>query len=456
MKILDRYILKQYFIPLIFCFVTFMMIFVIFDLFVNLGDFIEKKISFMLIAKYYSFAMPGMLLLITPISLLLAMLYVMYQFSRHNELIAMWSSGISMYRIVTPFVALGLIASLTLTAVNETVTPQTSMWVANFFTTQGKSASVLYELSYKNRIDNREWTVDKFDRKSNVMYDITIKQNSDQKKAFEVFKVEKAEWCDGILLLSGVKWTKHNGDQISESVKKPWIEMLDWSETPSDFSQHNNLFPNVTFKNESAKREWAIEMFNPETSDMYGVSLTQFADDGSSVKIFAEKVEYQDGKWWFYTVSLRNYDQHNAPKGRIDQHNSLEMTDLDESPKIFEGLTKNDEFKSSIELFNYLKWHPQLAPAYRAKIAVDMHSRLAMPWSCLIVILFGIPSGVFTGRKGAMTGIILALGTFFGFYVLAAVCAWAGKKGAISPVLSAWIPNMFFFLLGLFWMRKLR
>jgi len=67
---------------------------------------------------------------------------------------------------------------------------------------------------------------------------------------------------------------------------------------------------------------------------------------------------------------------------------------------------------------------------------------------CLIVTLIGIPFGAQTGRKGAFLGAILAIGLFFGFYVLINVGVALGKEQTIRPWLAGWLPNLFFLGVG--------
>ena len=78
MKLIDKYILRQFFVPLAYCLLTFCMLFVIFDLFEHLSDFIDAKTPFLQILRYYFYYFPSMLVYILPISLLLGLLYGRY------------------------------------------------------------------------------------------------------------------------------------------------------------------------------------------------------------------------------------------------------------------------------------------------------------------------------------------------------------------------------------------
>jgi lipopolysaccharide export LptBFGC system permease protein LptF len=79
-----------------------------------------------------------------------------------------------------------------------------------------------------------------------------------------------------------------------------------------------------------------------------------------------------------------------------------------------------------------------------------------MPWTCFVVVLFGIPFGVRTARKGPLVGVMFSLLTFFSFYFLMTFGQWLGKNQLLMPAVSAWMPNVFFLLLGLLLMLRTR
>ncbi len=103
MKLLDKYLLRQLLVPLAYCLLTFSMVFIIADLFEHLSDFIEAKTSFLQVVRYYLFILPSYMVFIAPISLLLGILYSLWQLSKNNELTAMRASGASFYRLMVPF-----------------------------------------------------------------------------------------------------------------------------------------------------------------------------------------------------------------------------------------------------------------------------------------------------------------------------------------------------------------
>jgi LPS export ABC transporter permease LptG len=102
MRILDRYVLRNFLEPFLLCFLGFLGILIIFDLHDNQGDFIAGKSRLALIGVYYAHQLPHFILLSVPVGLLLALLYSLSKMSRSNEIISMLATGRSVPRILIP------------------------------------------------------------------------------------------------------------------------------------------------------------------------------------------------------------------------------------------------------------------------------------------------------------------------------------------------------------------
>ncbi|MDD2708472.1 MAG: LptF/LptG family permease [Verrucomicrobiae bacterium] len=109
--ILDRYFLREFLKPLGACLLAFLLCMLIYDLYDNLDDFIGAHVGLGEIIRYYAILIPAWLTDIMPITLLLSLLYVLSNMSKHGELTAMRASGLDFLRLMTPFFAVGLLMS---------------------------------------------------------------------------------------------------------------------------------------------------------------------------------------------------------------------------------------------------------------------------------------------------------------------------------------------------------
>ncbi|MDB6003717.1 MAG: hypothetical protein JWR15_704 [Prosthecobacter sp.] len=100
--ILERYTLRTFLHPLVFCFVSFFTLWIIMDLLDNLKDFQESKFGVVRVITFYLGMIPFVYTQILPVALLLAALYALTRMSKANELISMLGTGRSLFQVLRP------------------------------------------------------------------------------------------------------------------------------------------------------------------------------------------------------------------------------------------------------------------------------------------------------------------------------------------------------------------
>jgi lipopolysaccharide export system permease protein len=123
MKILDRYIIRQFLVSLLFGLIAFILIFVIANMMENLDDFIDTNAPTKIIIEYYIAYIPEIIKFMLPMAVLLAALFITGRLSTQNELAAIKSTGTSLYRIMAPFLIVAFLISLLSIVFNGWVVP---------------------------------------------------------------------------------------------------------------------------------------------------------------------------------------------------------------------------------------------------------------------------------------------------------------------------------------------
>ncbi len=348
MKILTKYLLKSLISPLLYCLLGFTLIFVISDLFDNFSEFMESGSSPLEILYYYSQILPSVTVVILPACLLLAMLHSLSNLTRHSEIIAMRAGGVSIYRIVMPFIGVGIFASLLTAFINEKISPDSS------------------------------WRAQKF-----------------------------------------IEYQRAGRD--------------------------NEIFFARTLALKNRDHVWMVQKLDTRDYSMYNVELVQQRPDGSdAVKYHAEKALWLDGRWWFMDLVIQAYKENGDLNGPPEMVLQKEMRDLRETPQTFMAEIKDPQYLSSHQMRHYLRSKKDISSNTRARLLVDYYSRLAAPFTCLIVTLIGVPVGAHTGRRGAFAGIMVAMCLFFGFYILQLTGQALGKQEHIAAWIGGWLPILIF------------
>jgi LPS export ABC transporter permease LptF/LPS export ABC transporter permease LptG len=92
----------------------------------------------------------------------------------------------------------------------------------------------------------------------------------------------------------------------------------------------------------------------------------------------------------------------------------------------------------------------QDTPAARARwYLVEFHRRLALPTSCLVLALVGIPLGLSSKKGGKSMGFVLTIVLVFLYYFVSLTGISLGRSGRIPPGVGVWAANFFFLIAGL-------
>lgn len=85
---------------------------------------------------------------------------------------------------------------------------------------------------------------------------------------------------------------------------------------------------------------------------------------------------------------------------------------------------------------------------------VEFHRRLALPTSCLVLALVGIPLGLSSRKGGKATGFVLTILLVFTYYLISLFGISLGRQGKVDPALAVWSANIVFFLAGVVLLRR--
>jgi lipopolysaccharide export system permease protein len=85
----------------------------------------------------------------------------------------------------------------------------------------------------------------------------------------------------------------------------------------------------------------------------------------------------------------------------------------------------------------------------RREIAIELHNKFTIPFSCLIFCILGIPLGIVKERAGKSRGFVIGLVVVVIYYVLQLGGASLAETGRISPIIGSWAPNVILGTIGI-------
>lgn len=78
-------------------------------------------------------------------------------------------------------------------------------------------------------------------------------------------------------------------------------------------------------------------------------------------------------------------------------------------------------------------------PAHAERL--EVHRKFAIPFACLVFAALGVPLGIQPTRSVHSRGFSLSLALIFLYYLLLTFGQNLGERGALPPLLAAWLPN---------------
>ena len=123
MRILDRYLVREFSVYLALGLIGFVMIFTVVDVIEKIDVFLDHRAPAGLIVRYYLYRAPEVIVQVLPVALLLATFLALGQLNKFGELTAMRSGGLSLARILAPVFIVAGSGALVSLVLGEMVVP---------------------------------------------------------------------------------------------------------------------------------------------------------------------------------------------------------------------------------------------------------------------------------------------------------------------------------------------
>ena len=233
MRLLDRYVIRNFLQAYLYCIAGFLSVWLIFDVSDNISTFIDEHFGFALTVRYYATQVPEVFIILLPVSLLLALLFSLGRMSRTNEIVSMLTAGTSLIRILTPLFLIAVLTTAACFALNYSAAPHAEMARKIFF--GGGGSNEIQGQIFRNRRESRTWFIQSFRPNSNRFNNVQVLQQNASDHITMSFVAVTAEYDPG-----GHSWTLSDArivrydpaGNITSAEFEPTLALRHWSETP--------------------------------------------------------------------------------------------------------------------------------------------------------------------------------------------------------------------------------
>ncbi|HDN67493.1 MAG: LPS export ABC transporter permease LptG [Candidatus Latescibacterota bacterium] len=216
MRLISRYIIRQFCPWLLVNLAAFIGIFIVVDLIENLDKFIDRHLQVVQIIHYYILYIPHIIILMLPVAMLLSALFSIGELSRNNEITAIKASGISLYQVILPLLGFALLVSLFSLVFGETVVPVANRLKENIKEGREKRITRIDRTNvFLQDIHDQIIFVRYYNAKKKSARDVSIQKYSDSSLVRRV-DAKRMLWKNGGWELHQGKIREFTGDQLTE------------------------------------------------------------------------------------------------------------------------------------------------------------------------------------------------------------------------------------------------
>lgn len=176
--------------------------------------------------------------------------------------------------------------------------------------------------------------------------------------------------------------------------------------------------------------------------------------DYPSYLIYARDAKWSAGKGWLVGSGVLHVLTGDSSNFTVT-FDSLRDKALTEPPKNLLANQKAPDEMGYVDLGNFITAMERSGTDVN-QLRVERMLKIAIPATCIIIMLFGAPLATSSKRGGAAYGVGVSLGTTVIFLMLVQLTQAIGGKGLVNPELAAWLPGMLFLAVGAALLARVR
>ena len=439
MKLLDRYILTTYLKTFFSVFTILMMIFILQSVWVYISELAGKDLEIEVVMKFLIYVSPRIVVLVLPLTILLASIMVFGGFSENYEFAAMKSTGISLQRAMKSLsVFIVLLAVISFFFANSVI-PFAEF---NFYSLRRniakvKPAMAIAEGQFNQLNDINIKVAEKSGENGEFLRDVIIHQKKGNVRGnFTVIKANTGEFISDensdilqLVLFNGNYYDEiQDKDYTRRTKNRPQVKStFDKYIINIDVSQFNN----VDFESkENITKHTMLNVTDLKTSiDSLNTNRSDILETFSETML---------KRTTYHTLNL------NYKLSKLDSiTETIDILKLYEESKSIQIIelalntiktAKNDLTSKSKTMLNSL--------VNVNKHVVALHDKFALGLSCIILFFVGAPLGALIRKGGIGLPLIIAILIFLTYHFIGLFAKNSSEDGSINPVLAAWLSSL--------------
>ena len=439
MNTLNKYLIKQSFIPFVLSVGVITTVLFLQFLMRAIDRFLGKGLDVVIILEYLYLNLAWIIALSVPMSLLISSVMTYGRMSQENEITALKSAGVNLFSIIKPALWFGSIVGFLLCLFNNFILPDMNynarLLARDIY--QKKPELTIEPGYFVDMIPQYTIIVKELD--GNEFKDVKIFSKNTQSEQTTIYAERGSlESKDGIITVNLQDGEIHEID----------LENYDHYRKIK-FGTHqiiismNDLLLNRTSESNRTDREMKVPAMI-EKIRQNKISIEQ-------IKQRIETVKQDIGIAPNTQMSLANIideietlKQDASPKieETRDYNKNIPVSDYEEKEKVRSLNNNARQFQNEFTLIeNYEK--------NNNKFLVEIHKKFTLAVACILFTLVGAPLGILVRKGGITIASALSIAFFLIYYILLIWGEQLADRALLDPAIGSWMPNVILFIVGL-------
>lgn len=444
MKKVYLLVIRSYLGPLILTFFVAVFILLMQFLWKYIDDLVGKGLEWYIVLELLFYASSTFVPLALPLAILLSSIMTFGNLGEHYELVAMKSSGISLWKIMRPLIVLSIVISGIAFYFSNNVLP-----IANL-----KFKSLLYDVRnqklafdisegiFYDGMDGFVMRVGKKENDDRTIRDVMIYNHTERKGNTELTLAEHGEMestPDGRYLIFHL----YNGYSYQEMHDQKYY-------------RHNRQFQKTKFAEQYRRFDLSGFAMTRTDENLFKNNYSMLNIAQLKYTIDSLGLQYKKRKEAF----SNNFTKHHQQYATIDSSAFSETSAEDSLVFALNGLSKNDKLRVIERALNKaraiksnIEWHISDYEGKRewlAKHMVAWHKKFTLSFACLVLFFIGAPLGAIIRKGGIGLPVVVSVLFFVLFHIITITGEKSAIAGAFKIEYGMWIASFVLLPLGIF------
>ena len=417
---------------------------------VYIDDLIGKGLSIWVILELLLYVSASLIPLALPLAILLSSLMTFGNLAESNELTALKSSGLSLYKIMRPLtVVVIFIAGFTFYFANYVIPVANLKWHSLIYDIQNtKLSTIITPGVYTKELEG--YAIKVKEGNDSLFKDIIIHDHSVPTE-YKTIKAKEARLfrsTNGMYLFFDLK----DGAIYEElNIQSP-IYLANGKEEPGTISTRPSRISN--FKRASYKMNVTGFKLNRTEEDIFTdkfemLNVFQINDATDSLKLKRKKIKnsFVEGiissSGYFFKVNPK-VNQNMDMMGRKEKATPINLNQLSKSEKT----TATNECISKLRRLNHnlesQKEFMKTISNEEDQYWIEFHRKFALTYAIIVLFFIGAPLGAIIRKGGFGAPVVIAAVIFMLYFVLISTGENLADSYVVSPWFGMWIAALFF------------